>query len=130
MIAQKKLQVQAAHTIAKMKANVLIVDTHLFIRTKEGYWPGLPVDVLNALTPTNIVFLEASAKEILERRMRDRSRYRDSLEETSISRELELARTMLASSAMLTGAPLLTVRNEEGEVDKAVKEIAASFGFA
>ncbi len=127
--AQRKLQVQAANAIAKMKASVLIVDTHLFIKTKEGYWPGLPFDVLNALTPTNLVLLEASASEILERRMRDKSRYRDALEEPKILRELELARTMFAASAVVTGTPVLTVRNEQGRVKKAAREISTSLGF-
>lgn len=130
VIDQKRLQIQAANSIAKMRASVLIVDTHLFIKTREGYWPGLPFGVLGALEPTNVILVEATAKEILQRRMRDRNRYRDALDEAGISTELELARTMLATSAILTGAPLLTIQNEETRADKAAREIVSSITFA
>lgn len=130
VISQKRLQIQAANTIAKMKAGALIVDTHLFIKTREGYWPGLPFEVLDALEPTNVILVEATAREVLQRRMKDRSRYRDALDEAGISTELELARTMLATSAILTGAPLLTIQNEETRADKAAREIASSITFA
>ena len=45
---QRKLQETAARRIADMKDDVVIVDTHLFISTGEGYYPGLPM----RLSPT------------------------------------------------------------------------------
>ena len=37
----------------------MFVDTHLFIRTPEGFWPGLPYVVIQALKPTHLVLIEA-----------------------------------------------------------------------
>jgi adenylate kinase len=36
---QRKLQVDASIKISKMKTEVLLVDTHLFIKTHNGFWP-------------------------------------------------------------------------------------------
>ena len=41
---QKKLQNLAATKISQIYSDVVIIDTHLFINTKEGYYPGLPAE--------------------------------------------------------------------------------------
>ncbi len=78
---QRRLQRIAARTISRMKGDVLFVDTHLFIRTPEGFWPGLPFEVARALKPTHLVLVEASSHDVFARRSRDATRYR----ETSVS---------------------------------------------
>ena len=37
---QKNLQKKAAEKIAEHQENIVIIDTHAFISTKEGYYPG------------------------------------------------------------------------------------------
>jgi len=126
---QTKLQVLAASSIKNMSADVVIVDTHLFIHTQEGYWPGIPESVLKALSPTHLICLEATAKEIINRRARDRSRFRDPITEDEINKDLELSRTMLSTLAILSGAPMLLTPNSEGNADEAARNVVRGLGI-
>jgi adenylate kinase len=121
---QKRLQSLAASRIARMKDRVLFVDTHLFIRTGEGFWPGLPFEVVKALKPTHLILVEADPKEILSRRQMDKTRYRDSVTPKDLVGELSLARSFLVASSTLTGAPMLIAPNNEGKSDKVADGIA------
>jgi len=120
---QGRLQRIAAARIARMRDGVVFVDTHLFIRTQEGFWPGLPFDVVRALQPTHLVLVEASPEEILARRQSDKSRRRDTLRASDLESELALARAFLAVSSTLTGAPMLLVSNNKGKADEAADTI-------
>jgi adenylate kinase len=127
---QKGLQSLAASRISRMREGTVIVDTHLFIRTKEGFWPGLPFEVVRALKPTHFVLVEANPEEILSRRVADKNRYRDTMTRDELVEELGLARAFLTVSSTLTGAPMLIVRNAEGASDRAVGKIAEMLGEA
>jgi adenylate kinase len=115
---QKRLQKIAATRIAKMKGKAILVDTHLFIRTPEGFWPGLPFEVVRAMKPTHLVLVIARPEEIAKRRSADPSRSRDAVTLEGLREELEIAKSFLAVSSTLTGAPMLIVRNEEGRADE------------
>ncbi|MDE1857780.1 MAG: adenylate kinase [Thaumarchaeota archaeon] len=119
---QRKLQRAAASRIARMKDKLVVVDTHLFIRTAEGFWPGLPFEVVRAMKPTHLVLVEASPDEISARRATDTTRYRDAVTSESLTEELALARSFLTASSTLTGAPMTIVRNGHGMQD----EVASS----
>jgi len=121
---QKQLQKLTATHIARMKAKVLFVDTHLFIRTGEGFWPGLPFEVVRALKPTHLVLVEADPKEILFRRQDDRTRYRDDITAKDLEGELSLARSFLTVSSTLTGAPMLIAANRQGKSTEVSKNLA------
>lgn len=120
---QRKLQTLAATKIARMKERVLFVDTHLFIRTKEGYWPGLPFEVARALKPTHLLLVEADVEEIASRRSADATRNRDALSREDLAAELALGRSFLATVSTLTGAPMLIVVNHDGRSDEAAKVV-------
>ncbi|HME19170.1 MAG TPA: adenylate kinase [Nitrososphaerales archaeon] len=120
---QKRLQTLAAARISRMKEKTVFVDTHLFIRTGEGYWPGLPFDVVRALDPTHLLLVEADPEEIAERRASDKTRSRDALTKADLAAELALGRSFLAASATLTGAPMLIVVNNEGKSDEAAAAV-------
>ncbi|MDA4127925.1 MAG: adenylate kinase [Thaumarchaeota archaeon] len=122
---QKRLQKIAAERISKMKDAALFVDTHLFIRTHEGFWPGLPFEVVRALKPSHLVLIEAGSDEIVARRSRDKTRYRDTMTKHELESELSLARSFLTVASSLTGAPILILRNDEGKVDKTVNKLIA-----
>jgi len=122
---QKKLQEAAAARISRGKGKVVFIDTHLFIRTPEGFWPGLPLRVIESMKPTHLLLVVASPKEILARRKNDTTRYRAELTEEEVSEELELARNFLSAASLVSGAPMAFVRNEEGGSEKAAKEIAS-----
>ena len=123
---QSELQTLAAGRISKQRERVVVVDTHLFIRTQEGFWPGLPFEVVRALKPTHLVLVEASPEEIVTRRATDGKRYRDPVGEASVAEEIELARGFLIVSSTLTGAPMLIVRNSEGRASDAASRIATA----
>src|SRR6202022_3242294 len=103
------------------KGRAVFVDTHLFIRTPEGFWPGLPFDVIRALKPTHLILVEAKPEEILSRRTSDKTRYRDVITRDEVEDELVLARNLLSTASLVSGAPMLMVMNEEGKVDEAAQ---------
>ena len=122
---QQKLQEAAASRISKGKGKVVFIDTHLFIRTPEGFWPGLPLRVIEPMKPTHLLLVVASPKEILARRKNDTTRYRDEITEVEVNEELELAKNFLAAASLVSGAPMAFVHNGEGKSEKAAKEIAS-----
>ena len=122
---QKTLQTTAAEKISSMADKIVLVDTHLFIRTKEGFWPGLPHEVSRALKPTHLILVEASAEEISSRRAADPTRARDSVTKEELEKELQLGRSFLSVSSTLTGAPMLIVKNAQGKADETAESLAA-----
>jgi len=121
---QEKLQEAAAARISRGKGKVVFIDTHLFIRTPEGFWPGLPLRVIQPMKPTHLLLVEASAKEIVTRRRNDTTRYRDEITEEEVGEELELARSFLTAASLVSGAPMTFIHNEEGGSEKAAGQIA------
>ncbi len=122
---QKVLQKAAATQISRMKDKVVVVDTHLFIRTNEGFWPGLPFEVVRAMKPTHLVLVEASPEEVLRRRSADSTRYRDKLSSQGMAEELQLARSFLTVSSTLTGAPMLVVNNGDGKAEEVASSLTS-----
>ncbi|MGI0049111.1 MAG: adenylate kinase [Nitrososphaera sp.] len=121
---QRRLQEMAAQRIAEMRDDIVLVDTHLFINTIEGYYPGLPMRLLNIMKPTNMIMVAADASEIAERRKTDQTRQRDIISAENIQKELDISRVMVASCSILTGAPFAIIMNSDGEVDEAAANIA------
>ena len=120
---QRRLQKAAAARISKMQGKAVVVDTHLFIRTEEGFWPGLPFEVVRAVRPTHLVLVEAAPEDIARRRSADKTRYRDAVTAGALAEELQLARSFLAASSTLTGAPMMIVRNAEGRQAEAAQAV-------
>lgn len=121
---QRRLQEMAAQRIAEMNDDILLVDTHLFINTGEGYYPGLPMRLLNIMKPTNMIMVAADAIEIAKRRKTDQTRRRDIISAENIQKELDISRMMVASCSILTGAPFAIIMNNDGQVDEAAANIA------
>ena len=74
---QRNLQNGAAKRIAEMRRRIVIIDTHLFVKTCEWYYPGIPVNVTNIIKPTHLLLIIANPREILIRRQSDTARHRD-----------------------------------------------------
>jgi adenylate kinase len=123
---QRELQVYAAARISKIEDEFVMVDTHLFIATKEGFWPGMPLDVLQALRPTHLVLVTASIDEINSRREADKTRARDKETVESLQLETDAAKSFLFASGVICGCPCLVVHNSEGQVEAAAKKIINS----
>jgi adenylate kinase len=120
---QRDLQVYAASRISSIREEFTIIDTHLFIATKEGFWPGMPMDVLQALKPTHLVLVTATVDEIKKRREDDDTRTRDRATMDSLNLELEAARTLLFASSLVCGCPALIISNSEGRIESAAESV-------
>ncbi len=100
---QQNLQKIAAEKIAEHNEQIVIIDTHAFINSTEGYYPGLPEHVLKIIKPTNFVTVTAKPEEIYNRRMKDDTRNRDKVTLTIIKKELEIQSGMISACAVITG---------------------------
>ena len=120
---QKEWQIKAAEKIAKMK-NV-IIDTHSTIKTPYGYLPGLPYHILQIIKPDRIILVEAEAEEILARRKKDeRIRERDAEGAEEIEIHQMMNRMAAMSYAVMVGATVKIVKNRQGKLKEAAREIA------
>jgi len=126
---QKELQKMAAKKIASFDHNIVIIDTHAFISTKEGFYPGLPSHVLEELKPANFITVSARPEEIYNRRMKDTTRERDIISIDSIKKELAVQEAMLSSCAVITGSPVKSILNSEGKVEEAANEVINAIGL-
>ena len=126
---QQHLQKIAAEKIALQTEQVVIIDTHAFINSSEGYYPGLPEHVLKIIKPTNFVAVTAKPEEIYNRRMKDDSRNRDKITLTKIKTELEIQSGMISACAVITGSPVKHILNREGKIDEATDKIIKSIGL-
>ena len=115
---QQELQTQAAQLIAEQAQaapGILIVDTHMSIKTPKGFLAGLPSDVLQLLKPDLLVLIEAESHEVLSRRSKDKTRKRDEALESGVAEEFFFSRLMAAACAVLTGASIKIVKNPAGQ---------------
>jgi len=129
MSKQQDLQKSAAQKIAKLEENIVIVDTHAFIATKSGFYPGLPYHVLEIIAPSNLISVSARPEEIYNRRMKDESRHRDLVSIESIKKELAVQDAMLSSCSVLSGSPFKSVLNSQGKVEEAAKSVISAIGI-
>jgi len=128
---QRNLQREVAEAIAeKMKQlkGIKIIDTHMAIKTPEGYFPGLSSNNLQLLKPEMLVLVEAQPSEISSRRMKDASRRRDAAIERAVREELLFSRLMAGGCAVLASIPVKIVINAEGKQEEAAKEVLKTLG--
>ena len=126
---QKNLQKKAAETIADSEEDVIIIDTHAFISTKEGFYPGLPNYLIQILKPTHFIAISAKPQEIYNRRTNDDTRNRDIVSIGSIKKELDVQDAMLSSCSVLSGSPMKVILNDEGKVEKTADTVINAIGL-
>ena len=122
---QRRFQEMAARRISEMQDSIVIVDTHIFVRTGEGYYyPGLPLHLLEIIKPSSFVMIVADALEIVNRRKKDTSRLRDDISTEQVQYEIDTSKLMVATCSILTGAPFIIVTNNDNKMDEAVSGVA------
>jgi len=126
---QKELQKIAAEKIASSTDDFVIIDTHAFITTNSGFYPGLPEYVLKIIKPDNFISVSARPEEIYNRRMKDESRHRDVISIDAIKKELDVQEAMLSSCSVLSGSPIKLVMNLQGKVDEAAESVIQAIGL-
>ncbi|MBR9680134.1 MAG: adenylate kinase, partial [Candidatus Altiarchaeota archaeon] len=113
----QRLQKKAGEKIGSMNGK-FVIDTHASVLKPEGYYPGLPEQVIKAINPNAIIVVEADPAEVEARRSKDagiRKREGDVAEHQAINRQ------MAAVYSVLTAAPLSFVVNEQGKLDDSIK---------
>ena len=125
---QKDLQKQAAKKISELTDDVVFIDTHAFISTKEGFYPGLPNHVIEVLQPTHLIAISARPEEIYNRRMKDDTRNRDKISIEAIKKEVAVQDAMLSSCSVLSGSPMKVILNNEGKIDEAAQNVIEAIG--
>ena len=120
---KESLQEMAANYIFSLDNEIVLIDTHLFINTIEGYYPGMPYKLLDILKPSHLILLTANSDEVFERRKTDVGRQRDLISIDDISNEINISKIMIASSSILLGCPFSIVENNNGHLEEATSKI-------
>jgi adenylate kinase len=129
IVKQKQLQKMAAETLSRLTDDVIFIDTHAFISTKAGFYPGLPNYVIQIIEPTNFIAITASPDEIHNRRMKDETRDRDPISIEDIKKELAVQDAMLSSCSVLSGSPMKVIFNHEGKIEEAAVNVIDAIGL-
>jgi len=116
---QQKLQAMTADYISSLNESVVVVDTHLFIKTPSGYYPGLPMNLILKLNPDRLILVTADSEEILRRRKKDNTRTRDTITDEEIKRDVDVSLSMISCLSILTGAPFEIIYNHDNMIDSA-----------
>ena len=120
---QQKLQNMAADLISGRRESIVVVDTHLFIKTSSGYYPGLPMNLILKLNPDRLILVSANSEEILRRRKDDNTRTRDMISDDEIKRDIEVSLSMISSLSIFTGAPFEIIHNNDNMIDSATAQM-------
>ena len=116
---QQKLQAMTADYISNLNGSIIVVDTHLFVKTPSGYYPGLPMNLILKLKPDRMILVTADSEEILERRKKYDTRSRDLISDEEIKRDLSISLSMMSSLSILSGAPFEIIYNYDNMIDSA-----------
>ena len=125
---QKGLQKNTAEKISKLTDDIVFIDTHAFISTKEGFYPGLPNHVIQIIQPSHFIAISARPEEIYNRRMKDETRNRDKVSIESIKKELAIQDSMLSTCSVLSGSPMKVILNNEGKIEEAANNVIKAIG--
>ena len=120
---QEKLQNRAAEHISSLNDSIVFVDTHLFIKTQSGYYPGLPMNLILKMNPQKLILITANPDEILNRRKKDTTRTRDLISDDEINRDIQVSLSMISSLSILTGAPFEIIYNHDDMIDSATSQL-------
>ncbi len=121
---QREIQKLAGEAIAKRAESMrVIVDTHTLIQTPNGFLIGLPEWVARAISPKTIVLVEADSADIAKRRSDDPTRARDAQMVEEIETHQLMCRSAAVAAATLTGATVRIIKNRQGKVEEAAREL-------
>ncbi len=116
---QKIAQKLVAKALAKEKGK-FILDTHCSIATPNGYFPGLPFELLEQIKVDVLVLITADVQAIASRRQNDPNRIRDV---DDIALHDQMNKSYLAAYSAFTGAPAVVINNEQGELEVSVAKL-------
>lgn len=106
---QRFAQEYAYKKISKMKEKVVLIDTHLSVKTPNGFFPGMSDHVVSTLKPDAIILLEFNPKDVKNRRTKDVKRRRDVETEEEIEEHQKFNRNFASAAAAVVGCPVEVV---------------------
>jgi adenylate kinase len=114
---QRELQLEAYKKIADMKEKYVFIDTHIAIKTPNGFFPGVSIQTAEIVKPELIVLLEYLPSVIIERRKKDVSRERDIESEKEIEEHQEINRefAIAVASHIQAAVEIINLRYKEKE---------------
>lgn len=118
---QKEVQKLVAERLSQESGKV-VLDTHCAVSTPNGFYPGLPFELLEKLKVDALVLITAGVEEVEKRRANDPSRKRD---EDDIGLHDQMNKAYLAAYSAFTGAPARIIYNRQGKLDDSVKQLEA-----
>jgi adenylate kinase len=107
---QRLLQETAYKKIARMRTKTLLIDTHLSIKTPNGFLPGLSDQLVYLLRPDVIIILEYNPEDINKRRVEDKTRKRDVEKPEEIEEHQEFNKRFGSAAAAVAGCPLEVIK--------------------
>ncbi len=127
---QDEMQWRTTKHVAERPENILL-DTHCAIKTGSGsYIPGFTIRMLERMSPSAIILVDAHEAEIRGRRKLDKDRplrtiesYEDILEHKLINRAYG------AAFSARSGCLLRIIQNNTGEFERAVEEFVNTLHF-
>jgi adenylate kinase len=119
---QKRIQKKVGEYLAGEKKREVILDTHCSINTPKGYLPGLPFELLGQINVERLVYITASAQEIMKRRENDKTRVRNDQDLERLVEHDQINRAYLAAYSAFSGAPAKIIVNEQGKLEQACKQ--------
>ena len=127
---QKELQKKVAMKISQLsnEFDVVVVDTHLIVRSRGGYLLGLPRSVLSGLQPDIFAIVVAPPEDILVRRTKDVARERDALNVREIETEQNITIYVSFALAAESNANAIILENKEGQAAEAGKKLLEFLG--
>ena len=126
---QSRLQNMAARKLAEEPGDIVIIDTHAFVSTVSGYYPGLPERVLRVLNPTIYISVSAKPEEIYNRRKNDPTRHRDRVNIANIKQELDIQAALVSTYSVVSGSPVKPIVNRDDRMDAAAAEVIKVLGL-
>ncbi len=106
----------------------VIIDTHTSIGEKGRYIPGLPLEALEDLHNVSaLIYIDAPAKDIIERRMADKTRTREEDDAHMVDAQRLINISMLSFSAAHLNKPIYMVINRQGKLKECIDEIKQRF---
>lgn len=103
---ERFVQNYAYKKIAKMKQKIILIDTHLSIKTSSGYFPGISDHTVKLIKPDAIVVLEFMPRDVIERRRKDTTRKRDVETAEEIEEQQKLNRQLASNASALAECPV------------------------
>jgi len=122
---QQEIQKLVGERLAAEKRRTVILDTHCSINTPGGYLPGLPFSFLSRWQVERLVYITASAQDIMARRAKDTTRMRNDQDMEKLVEHDQINRAYMATYSVLTGAPAKIIVNADGQVERTQNEFKA-----